>query len=391
MGKRGTSAKIQAISGSIQRISLSFAGGPVAVQVSGDPDPANNGLFYIYADHLGSSGSLSDSSGVYIPNSHAKYTPFGDWRTEPTATAGDRYYTNHKHNNLGNGADDLGLIYMNARYYLPGVGRFASADTVVPNAANPQSYNRYSYVLNSPIMKNDPTGHDAEIDDAGYYPDWWFDEEIRRIYVEGYGVFDKEHIERGYNTAEYIFAQLRDAVENGGTEFTLRSGANFDKKYKISGDISEDDFVGIALGIYMDFELSYESFQVGGGKGFFNRFSGFAPEDLPSNYIGFWAYASGKSIDEIPAILRSLGEVSVHNSILGDRGGSLVFNRTRYQQIDPLDAGTSFYLSVPRNYSFDPMAPRVDGEGVHWENVPWPEELQLTPIGSGKSTWQVSD
>ncbi len=158
LGKRGTSAKIQAISGSIQRISLSFAGQPVAVQVSGDPDPANNGLFHIYADHLGSSGSLSDSSGVYIPNSHAKYTPFGDWRTEPTATAGDRYYTNHKHNNLGNGADDLGLIYMNARFYLPGVGRFASADTIVPDPANPQAYNRYSYVNNNPMGYVDPSG-----------------------------------------------------------------------------------------------------------------------------------------------------------------------------------------------------------------------------------------
>ncbi len=134
----------------------------MAVQVSGDPDPANNGLFHIYADHLGSSGSLSDSSGVYIPNSHAKYTPFGDWRTEPSATAGDRYYTGHKHNNLGGGADDLGLIYMNARYYLPGVGRFASADTIVPNAANPQSYNRYSYAYNNPIKLFDPTGHVVE-------------------------------------------------------------------------------------------------------------------------------------------------------------------------------------------------------------------------------------
>ena len=163
MGKRGASAKIQAISGSIQRISLSFAGGPVAVQVSGDPDPANNGLFHIYADHLGSTGSLSDSSGVYIPNSHAKYTPFGDWRTEPTATAGDRYYTGHKHNNLGGGADDLGLIYMNARYYLPGVGRFASADSIVPDPNSPQNFNRYSYVLNNPMRLLDPSGHVVEI------------------------------------------------------------------------------------------------------------------------------------------------------------------------------------------------------------------------------------
>jgi hypothetical protein len=39
------------------------------------------------------------------------------------------------------------------------VGRFVSADTVVPDFANPQSLNRYSYVLNSPLRYTDPTGH----------------------------------------------------------------------------------------------------------------------------------------------------------------------------------------------------------------------------------------
>lgn len=48
---------------------------------------------------------------------------------------------------------------MNARYYLPEVGRFISPDTIVPNPSNPQSYNRYSYVLNSPLNLTDPTGH----------------------------------------------------------------------------------------------------------------------------------------------------------------------------------------------------------------------------------------
>jgi RHS repeat-associated protein len=60
-------------------------------------------------------------------------------------------YTGHRHNNLGSAPDDIGLIYMNARWYLPGLGRFISADTLIPDPANPQSYNRYSYVLNSPM------------------------------------------------------------------------------------------------------------------------------------------------------------------------------------------------------------------------------------------------
>jgi len=48
---------------------------------------------------------------------------------------------------------------MNARYYMPLVGRFISPDTLVPEPGNPQSFNRYVYVLNSPMNYTDPSGH----------------------------------------------------------------------------------------------------------------------------------------------------------------------------------------------------------------------------------------
>jgi len=35
-------------------------------------------------------------------------------------------------------------------------------DTIIPNPANPQSFNRFSYVGNRPINYNDPSGHNAE-------------------------------------------------------------------------------------------------------------------------------------------------------------------------------------------------------------------------------------
>ena len=53
----------------------------------------------------------------------------------------------------------LGLYDYGARYYDPTLGRFIQADTLVPEPANPQSLNRYSYVLNSPLRYTDPTGH----------------------------------------------------------------------------------------------------------------------------------------------------------------------------------------------------------------------------------------
>lgn len=47
----------------------------------------------------------------------------------------------------------------NARYYMPEIGRFVSADTIVPEPENPQSYNRYVYVRNNPMNFMDPSGH----------------------------------------------------------------------------------------------------------------------------------------------------------------------------------------------------------------------------------------
>ena len=45
------------------------------------------------------------------------------------------------------------------RYNIPGVGRFVSADTIVPDAGIPQTFNRYAYAENRPLMYTDPSGH----------------------------------------------------------------------------------------------------------------------------------------------------------------------------------------------------------------------------------------
>jgi hypothetical protein len=39
------------------------------------------------------------------------------------------------------------------------VGRFISADSIVPSPSDPQDFNRYSYVGNNPLKYIDPTGH----------------------------------------------------------------------------------------------------------------------------------------------------------------------------------------------------------------------------------------
>jgi len=44
----------------------------------------------------------------------------------------------------------------NSRSYL---NRWAQPDTIIPDPYNPQDYDRYSYVRNDPVNRNDPSGH----------------------------------------------------------------------------------------------------------------------------------------------------------------------------------------------------------------------------------------
>jgi RHS repeat-associated protein len=124
------------------------------MRVTGDPTSSNNGRFYIHSDHLGSTSVLTKySDGCIRTDSLTRYTPFGAYRSGGRNPITDRGFTGQREN-MG-----LGLYYYNARYYLPGVGRFVSADTIVPDPQNPQSLNRYAYTLNSPLNLTDPSGH----------------------------------------------------------------------------------------------------------------------------------------------------------------------------------------------------------------------------------------
>jgi hypothetical protein len=42
----------------------------------------------------------------------------------------------------------------------PYINRFLQPDSIIPSPANPQSFNRFSYVYNRPINFTDPSGHD---------------------------------------------------------------------------------------------------------------------------------------------------------------------------------------------------------------------------------------
>lgn len=180
-------------------------------------------ISYLYSDHLGSMSAMSNPNGTLIPGSTARYLPFGGWRTEPTANLTDRGYTGHKSNNLG--SNDLGLIYMNARYYVPYINRFLSADSIVPNPANPQSYNRYSYARNNPLKFIDPTGHAEYCYDCGGSWDADYNAEQRKYLIGAYTnvLLEQRDPEAGMTDVE-IFARIMDFA--AGFDTTTQEWAN---------------------------------------------------------------------------------------------------------------------------------------------------------------------
>ncbi len=122
-----------------------FAGGTRIAKVT------TSGYHILHSDHLGSSTIITESSGGVVEST--EYNPFGTTRTHSGATLTNYKYTDQELD------PETGLYNYGARYYDPMIGRFISPDPIVQAPFNPQSLNRYSYCINSPLMYVDPSGY----------------------------------------------------------------------------------------------------------------------------------------------------------------------------------------------------------------------------------------
>ena len=147
-------------------------------------------LRFVSQDHLTGTSVTSDATTGNLVAS-IKYAPFGDRRNSTGVIDTDRQFT-------GQRLDGTGLYYYKARYYDPGLGRFASPDSLVqmgPSTPDiqlmlavsysststlekliafyrdsdrdrqkgaplaPELLNRYSYASNNPLKYNDDSGN----------------------------------------------------------------------------------------------------------------------------------------------------------------------------------------------------------------------------------------
>jgi RHS repeat-associated protein len=121
-------------------------------------------LQWLVQDHLGSTRMVVDRSGSLGGVRRHDFAPFGE---ELSAGVGIRSaalgygadstrqkFTGYEHD------DETGLDFAQARYYASVQGRFTSVDPLMASATvrNPQTWNRYAYVLNNPLTLVDPDG-----------------------------------------------------------------------------------------------------------------------------------------------------------------------------------------------------------------------------------------
>ena len=180
------------------------------------------------------------------------------------------------------------------------------------------------------------------------------------FFSETYGYLDGTHMRD--DVASDIIRQVRAQVKEGGVIIATNLGfgkgplwGNLSANYEISPYNSdrngslEDYITRVSLGIYEDYQKRFEAFEGTRASGYSMLLTGFAIEDLPSDYLGFVMAAKGISKDEVFDALGDVVPVS----------------------------------NPPRpaiNMSFYPL--------VNGKLVPWPEALSISPISAETGAWK---
>lgn len=157
----GEGRRIKKISAMETTVFVYNGSGQLVAEYSTQISP-NPQISYLTADHLGSPRVITDQLGGV--KDRRDYSAFGEetisverQSTLGYASPGDELrkgYTGYEKDS------ENGLDFAQARYYNSIHGRFTSVDPLTASASirNPQTFNRYTYVLNSPYKFTDPLG-----------------------------------------------------------------------------------------------------------------------------------------------------------------------------------------------------------------------------------------
>jgi RHS repeat-associated protein len=189
----GDGRRVMKTSGSQTTVYVYDASGNLAAEYGSSASAS--GTECLTADALGSTRLVTDANGAAVRC--YDYLPFGEeiasgtaGRSAPCFTAASPDTVSEKFSGKERDAE-TGLDYFGARYYSGGQGRFTSPDPVMSSgrASDPQSWNRYAYARNNPLLYVDPTGTTYQIcDTQGNCEDNYSDKDFRKNFQKSNNV-----------------------------------------------------------------------------------------------------------------------------------------------------------------------------------------------------------
>ena len=215
----------QEVDGSETTVRKYYALGSMTIAVR-SVEGAQDTLKWVLGDHLGSTSVTANADGTW--NSTLRYTAFGEVRYSSGITPTEYRFTNQLEQ------IEIGLYYYGARWYDPYLNHFVQADTIVPAPGNPMAWDRYAYVLNSPVRFSDPTGHANDAGGGVPWEDdkWWENSEEDKkqlYYYESFSVTENHVYATGiqigtasnFNDVDYNSDYLDDPVISSTSPLVL--------------------------------------------------------------------------------------------------------------------------------------------------------------------------
>jgi RHS repeat-associated protein len=244
---------------------------------------------WLVPDHLGTPRMIFDQTGNLANMKRHDYLPFGE---ELFAPAGGR--TTGMGYSGGDGVRqqftlkerdvETGLDYFEARYYSSSQGRFTSIDPREINfesgtkeflayLGNPQNWNLYAYVLNSPLVLIDQDGREPNKAQAGTAAD--IVAIIRKIEKDNPTLTQTEILQR----VDGYFRTKPDEAGNVRYVYTKENGWLDMKHFFAAANVAANSSIGevktIVGGLLVEIGQTLEGDE-----------SAFSYEDLPTNAAG---------------------------------------------------------------------------------------------------------
>jgi RHS repeat-associated protein len=327
-----------------KKASIPLPGGAVALFV-----PGYSGLI-AHKDWLGSTRFISNRSTRALWGDYS-YAPFGE-----------SSYTNGSSSGLnftGQAQDTTtGLYDFQYREYSPVQGRWVSPDPAGPQSvdfSNPQSWNRYSYVLNNPLNLIDAYGLDcAYLNDNG----------------DGLDTNGLDHNSNSVECAQHGGQWLEGTIQDGSV------GANADTG-QVWGTNSEGVVVTNQPGVSVDVIASFDPLQ------------GSISDDPGGKSTYCFGQAAKAVGQELVGFEIANGAVNGLDSFVASHSGPVVSPNSPNALLSPSVAGPFAESSSPAPSASDiaivgTSAHVLDGlaESIHHSPF-WQQELRRAARGQG--------